>query len=389
MKKALWLPSWYPNRYDAFDGDFIQRHARAMAGHSEVTVIHVVKLKAGEAAIEPEKNKEGGLCEKVFYYSSPRSGFHLLDRFLSYRKYRSTYRKAILEHISENGLPSLVHVHVALRTGAIALWIQRKWKIPFLVTEHWTGYLPEADDRYDQLPAYHRNLLNRVFKKALFVTAVSSHLAAAMKKWFPFIQPRIIPNVVDPRIFFPAENKGPQNFQLIHVSNLTPQKNMKAILSALVELKKWFPDFTMQIYGPLQPALEERITEMGLQGMVFCKGEVRQTELAEAMRRSDALVLYSRFETFGCVLIEANAAGIPVVVSDLPVFREIVEEGKNGVFAKPDSPLELARMLQQLAEGRYTFDTGRMVKECLGRFSFSTVDKQFRDLYDRISPAIE
>ena len=46
--------------------------------------------------------------------------------------------------VKENGFPEIVHVHVAMKAGLLALWLKSKFNIPFVVTEHWSGYRPHA-----------------------------------------------------------------------------------------------------------------------------------------------------------------------------------------------------------------------------------------------------
>ena len=99
------------------------------------------------------------------------------------------------------------------------------------------------------------------------------------------------------------------------------------------------------------------------------------------MQQCDALILYSRFETFGCVLIEANACGIPVVVSDLEVFHEIVEEGINGIFAAGDKSAVLAEKLKQFVLQRTNFDKSLIAKAAAEKYNYKKVGRQFFDLY--------
>jgi len=87
VKKILWLPGWYPNRQDRFDGDFIQRHACAVAAHIPIHVIYAVKLSAAFPGVEKECIQTGNLSEEIIYYQSPKTGIQFLDRLLSYRKY--------------------------------------------------------------------------------------------------------------------------------------------------------------------------------------------------------------------------------------------------------------------------------------------------------------
>ena len=133
------------------------------------------------------------------------------------------------------------------------------------------------------------------------------------------------------------------------------QKNTEAILTALSLLKKDC-NFEMYLYGTMNPALEKLIEELKLENHVFVKGEVSHILLSKAIQHADALVLYSRYETFGCVLIEANACGVPVIVSDLEVFHEIVDEGFNGIFVAGENPVALAAKLKEFAESKNKFD---------------------------------
>jgi len=381
VKKILWLPGWYPNRQERFDGDFIQRHAHAVAGGIPIHVIYVVKHSAAFPGAEKERIQTGKLTEEIIYYRTTKSGIRFLDRILSYRKYLAVYRKAIREYINKEGKPSYVHVHVALKVGVLARWIKTTWGVPYLISEHWTGYLEEADHRLEHLPALQQSQLEQVFREAAGVTVVSDHLGRAIQKHFPFIMYKVIPNVVDDSIFYPASSPLNDAMQLIHVSNMSYQKNTEAILKALSILKQSNFSFQMNVYGSSNPAIETLLDKLDLKEQVCIKGEVPQPELAEGMRHSTALVLYSRFETFGCVIIEANASGIPVILSDLPVFQELVEEGKNGVFVQQDDPEALAEAIRAFAGGKTGFDPIQIAADVRRKYGYEPVAKTFIALY--------
>lgn len=381
MNKVLWLPGWYPNRQDRYDGDFIQRHAIAVAGLIPVHVIYAVKRSNAFPGNEKEIIHSGNLTEEIIYYHTPETGLKFLDRILSYHKYLVVYRKAIRDYIKREGKPLRVHVHVALKAGVLARWIKTKWGIPYLISEHWTGYLEEADHRLEHLPFIQQSQLEQVFREAAALTVVSDHLGRAIEKHFPFVTYKRIPNVVDESVFYPAVSPADDDMKLIHVSNMSYQKNTEAILKALRLLKQSGFLFRMEVYGSPNPAIETLLNELELNKLVSLKGEVPQLALAEAMRESTALVLYSRFETFGCVIIEANACGIPVILSDLKVFHELVEEGNNGVFVRQDDPEALAEAIRVFAEGKIHFDHKQIAIEAKNRYSYGTVAKAFLELY--------
>jgi glycosyltransferase involved in cell wall biosynthesis len=384
LKQVLWLASWYPSSLDKFDGDFIQRHAKAVSVFCKVHLIHVKKdeqLKPDEIATEIHCN--GNLTEEVIYYNTPKTNLKTLDKFLSQRKFNLVFRQAVNEYIKISGSPELSHVHVAMKAGIIALWIKRKWNIPFIVSEHWTGYLTEADNNLRSFPILYKKYLKKIFTKASALTTVSEYLGQNIKQQFNVREFEVISNVVDTEIFYPAKKGTTATVRFIHVSNMNYQKNVETILAALNLLKKEIV-FEMFLYGPAGIDIMELIKDYQLHGYVFVMGEVDQTELAEAFRQSDALILYSRFETFGCVLIEANACGIPVIVSELDVFHEIVEEGVNGMFVEGENAVALAEKLKQFILQKNTFDKTGIAASAAEKYNYKKIGQQFLNLYNNI-----
>lgn len=384
MKKVLWLVSWYPNRLDNFDGDFIQRHARAVALHCKIHVIYVKKddkLAAGENTTE--RKASGNLTEQIIYYNSKKTGIGLLDKMISHRHYKKHFQNAITSYIGSSGKPELVHVHVAMKAGVAALWIKKNRGIPYIVSEHWTAYLANADQRSEQFSLPFRNILGRVIKESSALTVVSDLLGKSIQRHFPSVQYHVIPNVVDTDIFYAVDKNETQATRFIHISNMNYQKNTEAILEALFLLKKKHPA-EIYLYGPVNSSLQAFIEKHGLESCVYTMGEVPQAEIARAIQQSDALLLYSRFETFGCVLIEANACGIPVIVSELEVFHEIIEEGVNGIFVEGENAGALAEKLEQFIMQKYTFDKTAIASTAAQKYNFNKVGQQFLDIYTTI-----
>ncbi len=386
MKSVLWLASWYPNKLSPFDGDFLQRHAKSVSLFNRVHVIYLVKdeSKSITQDFKTEIKTNGNLTEEIIYYVSHKTGIKILDKYLSQRKYIWLYRKAIKTYFHINGKADLVHVQIAMKAGLLALWVKRKWNIPFIVSEQWTGYLPNADFKISNYPLIFRQWLNKILENAALVTVVSQYLGKAIQNSFPVIQYQVIPNVVDTEIFYPVHKQQSDFVQFIHISNMNYQKNTEAILEALSLLKKTTA-FKMLLYGTMNDVLQKLIADFQLQDHVFVMGEVQQTELAKAIQQSDALVLYSRFETFGCVLIEANACGIPVIISDIEVFHELIEEGKNGIFVKENNPLVLAEKFKDFILQKDIFDKIAIAEQAALKYNFVKVGQQFDELYKKIS----
>ncbi|MBS1915901.1 MAG: glycosyltransferase [Bacteroidetes bacterium] len=384
MKNILWLPAWYPNQTEPLSGDFIQRHARAVSLYHSVNLIFVVRDKEGKITkdIHEENFYSGNLHETIIYYYSPKHFSWLLEKLLSEFKFRRIYKQAVRKYMRAYKKPDIIHVHVADKNGAIALWVKRKYKIPFVLTEHWTIYLPDAKPNFTNTSLFFKLLWKRIIKNASKISVVSEYLGNAIKQINNEISFSIIPNVIDTNIFFSRENAITEYVHFIHVSNLNYQKNAEAIFHAFAIVKKTFPTFRVSVFGPEKNELKRIIAELNLSENIFFYGEVPQPELATFMQKADALVLYSRYETFGCVIIEANACGLPVIVSDIPVFHEIIKEGENGVFAIGENSNELSKKITWFIHNRSKFSKGYIAGVAKEKYSFEKVGRLFADFYN-------
>jgi glycosyltransferase involved in cell wall biosynthesis len=380
--KVLWLASIYPSKLFPYDGDFIQRHARATALFCQIEVLHIVKDETGNLTDDVKEmvSTNGQLTERIIYYKPVKTSIKILDRLLSSLKYKRISRAALKKYIADNGKPIFFHLHVAMRAGLTALWAKRKYNIPYLLTEHWGGYLEEAVPNIRNYNFIYQHYWKKIVTGAVTTTFVSVYLQQFMIKKYKIRNTLVIPNVVNTDIFYPAEKQTSDTIRFIHISTMVYQKNPEAILQALALLKNEF-QFEMFLYGPVAALQEDMIAKLGLQDQVLIKGEVPQEELAKSIQQCDALILYSRFETFGCVLIEANACGIPVIVSELEVFHEIVEEGVNGIFVPGENTEALAEKLRAFAKQKDKFDKNLIAANAAAKYNYRKTGQQFFELY--------
>jgi len=383
--KVLWLASIYPSKLFPYDGDFIQRHARATSLFCEIEVLHVVKDENGIVTQDVKEMvvTNGQLTERIIYYKPIKSSIRFIDRFLSSLKYKRLSRAAVKKYISENGEPAFFHLHMAMKSGLTALWAKRKYNIPYLLTEHWSGYQDEAVPNINDYNFIYHYYWNKIITGAMASTYVSADLQKLIERKYKINYTLVIPNVVNTGVFYPGERTQDDTIRFIHVSTMLYQKNPEAILQALALVKHEFK-FEIYFYGLLTAPQVELITRLSLQQQVLLKGEVPQEELAKSIQQCDALILYSRFETFGCVLIEANACGVPVIVSDLDVFHEIVEEGVNGIFAKGEDPEALADKIKEFVAKKNSFNKNSIAATAAEKYNYKKVGQQFFDLYKKI-----
>ena len=384
-KKILWLVSWYPNRLMPFNGDFIKRHAEAVSLFEEVQVMYVVRDLEGHVTkdVLTEESIKDGLAEKIIYYYIPSTGLSIIDKYLSEKKYRKLFKQAVNDYIKKSGLPHLAHVHVGMKAGVIARGLKKSKAVPYVISEHWSGFLHEAEEKINDQPFYIRSLWKKVMMDASGFSTVSKYLADAVQSQFALHHIRIIPNVINTSVFYPAATI--QNApRFIHISGLEELKNPANIIRAFSIITNAYPSATLDIFGPENKQLRNLTAVMQLEQNISFHQEIPQQQLAEFVRQSLALILYSSYETFGCVIIEANACGIPVIVSDIAVLHETVEEGFNGVFAKRDDPAALAERIIEMIKNRSSFDSNSIAKKASAVYNYEIVGKQFSDWYSEI-----
>lgn len=132
----------------------------------------------------------------------------------------------------------------------------------------------------------------------------------------------------------------------VFVGRHIPEKRVTALGPALARAREEIPELRGEIYGdgPERNRVLRGIAELGLEGVVSAPGFVEPERLADATSTALCLVLPSRREGYGLVVIEATARGVPVVLVDGPdnAATELVDEGVNGVIAKTAAPDDLA-----------------------------------------------
>lgn len=375
-KKILWLVSWYPNKYDPFDGDFIQRHARAAALHHDV---HVLFVKQAIEQRSPERTsvESNGLTEEIIYLPKRQGPVGKLQNLLHWYAAGKSHTRRLLS----SSQPALIHVHIPWRSGLFALWARRRHRIPYFVTEHWGIYNRFVDDNLFRRPVWMRYGLKRIYRKATRFLSVSRFLGEAVNNTLLKKSFAVVPNVVDTALFYPSSVKN-HRFTFLHVSNMVPLKNISGLLQS-------FHDFLLTTNGDVQLILvgrtEERYVSLAAQlGLlnqsVFFRGEVTYAEVAVEMQQAHVFVLNSNLENSPCVLGEALCCGLPVIATKVGGVPELVSEF-NGVLVSPQSPAELSGAMSQLYSNYKQYHPDQIAVTAAGRFSMAAVGALFSKYY--------
>lgn len=380
--KVLWLCSWYPSSADPYDGDFVERHAKSLALYNHVDVIHFAQnvdlLRRGN--FRDETKDENGLHTERYYISLPgkqRTFFSQLQFNLSY--YFKLYH-VLKKYIRENGKPDLVHVHVPVKIGVGALWLKRKFNIPFVVTEHSTAYIKGSFDYFDDRSWHFRSTAKKVFEKADAVFSVSTYHRKLLEQLFRLNnKPYILRNSVNTEIFFPVEADNPIK-QFLHVSMMFPFKNIEGILNALSILNKKTTNWQMKFAGPVLENHTQLSTKLGLDKQIEWTGVIPYTEVAKHMQKADALVHFSKYENLPCVVNEALCCGLPVLSSNVGGIPELVNNS-NGILVENGNTEQLANAMFNFLQNPCQFNKQKISEGATALFNYNVIGKQIFEMY--------
>lgn len=199
-------------------------------------------------------------------------------------------------------------------------------------------------------PAWHWRVQRWAARSAERVVVPSPSVArvAAKRSGIPLDKFTVIPNAVDPADYAtvrPPTDGAP--FPIGFLGRLDPVKRVPDLVEATAKLGGLVH---LHVFGdgPDRPAIERRIAGLGAGAYVTMHGGVARPQ--DALRRVGLLVLSSEAEGFGLVLIEAMAAGVPVVATDVDGIRDVVDDGVTGTLVPPGSPDALAAAIRTLVE---------------------------------------
>lgn len=198
----------------------------------------------------------------------------------------------------------------------------------FSVLEKYFGYEVEEGKKYCEREA---------FKKAKNIISVSGFSENINRELFGITEFRRIYNGIDTRLFKRDETAQLIPQSVFYFGTLAYEKGADTAVEILIELSKKFPKSQLHFVGAEnkahKQALEKTIAQNQLTEQVHFHGMQKTDTLIPLLSRAQILIFPSKGETFGLALCEAMALSKVVVASEIPSFREIVVNGKNGFIA--------------------------------------------------------
>ena len=172
---------------------------------------------------------------------------------------------------------------------------------------------------------------------------------------------------------------------IVQVANVMPDKDFATLLATAGLLRQKRDDFRIVLVGrdTDSPEMAARISEKGLSETVICAGQ--RDDIPGVLAAADLFVLSTHGEVSSVATLEAFAAGLPVVVSDIPAFDEMLIAGAEGLRAAVDDPAALAGAIDTLLDDRQLASKlTDNARKRLKQYELSTMVRRF----DRLLRAI-
>lgn len=263
----------------------------------------------------------------------------------------------LADHLQRNGVTHL-HNHIAKASCTVAMLMSELSGIPYSFTLHGPDIFFEP----------HHWRLDEKIARARFVACIS-HFCRSQAMAFSvpdhWSKLHIVHCGIEPGRYDDVSERAGHN--LLFVGRLAAVKGLPVLFDALEALQPTHPDLRVTIIGdgPDRAALEARARR--LSSMVQFVGYKSQAEVAETLRRMDMLVLPSFAEGVPVVLMEAMAAGIPVVTTRIAGVPELVEDGVAGILVLPGDVAALANAISTLLDDPdLRSDMGRAGRQKVG-----------------------
>jgi L-malate glycosyltransferase len=285
--------------------------------------------------------------------------------------------------------PDVIHTHFAVPSGALAWALSVLTGIPYVLTAHLgdvPGGVPEKTGKWFR---WVKPFTYPIWRRAKKVVAVSGYTRQLALKHYP-VDIQVIHNGADVQSLSPSQVRVNVPPCLVFAGRFMPQKNPITIVRVLAQLKDLDWRCAMLGDGPLFEDVKREIEKNGMTDRFSLPGWVTPEVVLEQFSRSDILFMPSLSEGMPVVGVQALAAGLAVVVSNIGGFWDLVDDGRNGYLIEPhdvdafasalrgliSSPENLLRFREASVEKSGQFDIRKIVDQYQLVLRDAVIEKQ-------------
>jgi glycosyltransferase involved in cell wall biosynthesis len=307
---VLSISSWFPTKDNPLLGNFILKHLKIIAEIQPTTWLIIEGVK-NEAFVPFQTSHDGKLkIVRIQYIKSNRS-------FINYFQ----EKKILKKYLNENNKFSLIIGNVIFPKAYLFLAAKKTLNVDLIIIEHSAIYRETEYKRWNFKTKY---LHKKAIRACKYIVAVSEFLKKEIEFIFPEANVKVIPNVVDDVFFKENHPQTSSTLKFLHVSNLDEKyKNVIGIFRSFKRLV----DLDLKIVELLiisDIVSEEHLNwvkENHLENHIHFKGPLSSEGIAQEMSTSNALVHFSNYETFSCVLAEAMVSNLPIISTKVGILH--------------------------------------------------------------------
>ena len=248
----------------------------------------------------------------------------VINFYLHYSLFKIVFKK----YVKDNGKPDLIHAHFSEFTAYTLLKIKKKYKIPYIITEHSTDFIDGKFLSNYKKRSSSYNIIKNCFKEAKYVLCVSYYLKKKLKKIFN------LKNFIFVHNFTKIKKKHySKKYDFIFVGDLIERKNPLLLLKAF---KRYFKNSSKKLAivgdGVLFNQIKNYIDLNEINNVTIFK-KINRNNVLKKISQSKIMISTSKFETFGVALIEGLSYGLKLLSTNSGGPKDIVAKS-NGILLK-------------------------------------------------------
>ncbi|MEW6754156.1 MAG: glycosyltransferase [Candidatus Latescibacterota bacterium] len=375
----------YPSAACPGRGTFVHNQVRFLAAHCELEVISPTPWSLPV----PGTGRYGA-------YARVRRHECLDGIAVSYPRYLSPPRRVLFSHAwrfylaavrrAQVHRPDLVHAHLAYPDGYAGVHLSRALGVPLVISVHGhdVRQIPQANPRW-------RALVEAALAQAAAVIGSSTDILGRLASLgVPDSRVHRVPQGVDSARFCLSTRQGPGSgdWRLLYLGRFDQKKGIGVLLEAVALLRQEGRRVHLRLVGgsPISgtgAAFRRQAALLGLEECVEFGSEKPPEAIPAEIGDSDLLVLPSFYDSFGIVLIEAMACGVPVVATRCGGPEDIVEP-EVGELVTPGSVLDLARGIGNVLDGYARYDRQAIRERAVERYDYRSIAARIHGIYGAV-----
>lgn len=377
----LIIPSWYENYKNKTHGSFFKEQAKSLAdkGHNVyILYVDIIRFNEVDRILKTKKYHQYEENNLKVYRKKVIKIPKTAEKYVA-KKVKDGVLDLYEKFISDNINIDVIHAHSFVWGGYAASELSKKYNIPVMVTEHYSGFARNLMGKDEQL------IISDSMESVDKIVSVSSGLKEKMKKYTDK-DIIVIPNIVEDSIFNtinPTKYKKNKKFTFFSVAYLSQIKGMDILLNAFKEVLFEENECELIIGGDgiERKNLEKLSKELQIDKNVNFIGALSRREVAQNMKECDCFVLPSRYETFGVVYIEALACGKPVIGTKTDAIYDIIDN-QNGLVIDIEDIEALKNAMIYIKKHYLKYSSQEISNKCIQKFGTKSIsDKIENELY--------